>query len=364
FEREAHALAAVSHPNIVAVTDYGIHGEFPYLVMERLEGRNLASVLEDRGLLPVEHAATLMRQILAGLGHAHARGLVHRDLKPGNVWVESHAEAEHVKLLDFGFAKFVEGEEAAALTAVGMVVGTLSYMSPEQAMGGAIDHRSDIYSAGVLLFEMLTGTRPFDGEPVELLRAHISKAPPTLAEARPGRSFPPALEAIVKRALEKKPDARWQSAVELSKALERMTTPEDDEPKTLIYTPPAGAALDVDDDKTIVTAEATARSAPFRPKKPELSLRTEDLASFRLTDKPPLRIGGGAQRPRGAVLAAAGIGVVALVLAGFFALRGDASGPDPSSEPSADETLARTLAEEAPIPESDPWALLPREASL
>lgn len=373
FEREAHTLAAVAHPNIVTITDYGVHRDLPFLVMERLEGQSLATLLDERGPLDVEHAAALMRQILAGLAHAHARGLVHRDLKPGNVWVEMHEDGEHVKLLDFGFAKFVEAEGGPLLTAVGVVVGTLSYMSPEQASGGAIDHRSDLYSAGVLFYQMVTGRRPFEGEPIELLRAHLTEDAPSLREARPDGHFSSELEAVVRRALEKKPEKRFESGAELAKALQAATA--GGRPASADRAAPPE---DVDEDaKTIVWAEGEARARPAEAG-PQAALASRDAPEPReeglegLIPRAPAKKGptwsDDPERRRALVIAAL---VTALVLGGSFIVLRLAPWPlgaDEAQEPSGAELAAAAaeaaVAEGSPPPSADPWSLWPREPRL
>ncbi len=369
FEREAHTLAAVSHPNVVTVTDYGIHEGLPFLVMERLEGKSLAALLEERRALTLEHAGALMRQILAGLGHAHARGLVHRDLKPGNVWVEAHEDGEHVKLLDFGFAKFVTPEGGTLLTADGIVVGTLAYMSPEQASGGAIDPRSDIYSAGVLLFEMLTGRRPFEGEPIDILRAHLTAEPPSLAAARPGRTFPPEVEAVVRRALEKKPADRFETAPALAKALQAAIAREPSaETETLVYEPPPG---EVDSGAKTVLREEPAthvypRISPARPMPPpsEIALRTQDLEPIARKAGVPRKKPRSRRRP-GVLVAAVAVGAVAIGIGVVLRYAPwPFGGRDEPPVPDLVVALDEAAAAADPPAQGDAWTLYPRDRVL
>jgi serine/threonine protein kinase/uncharacterized membrane protein len=216
FEREARTLAAVSHPNIVDVTDYGTWNEIPYLVMEKLEGENLFELLGSEVLSP-RQVADIALQLLNALEHAHAEGLAHRDLKPGNVWIERKESGRfQVRLLDFGFAKFVDGR-GESLTEEGVVLGTPAYMSPEQAGGGTVDARTDIYATGILLFQMLTGTRPFEGKPAQVLRDQLRTVPPRVDSLIP--KLHPAWGDLVAKALEKAPEARFQRAAEMASAI-------------------------------------------------------------------------------------------------------------------------------------------------
>ena len=227
FEREAKALAALRHPNIVSVTDYGLDGTTPYLVMEKLEGETLGERLARGPLLP-EHVLELARQLLRALGFVHEQGLVHRDLKPGNLFLELTPDGdERLKLLDFGLAKFVQepGVEGQTVTRAGHVVGTPAYMAPEQIAGDAVDARSDIYAVGVLLYQALSGRVPFEGEPMEQLKGHLVAPVPPLTNAQAGQQPRPELNALIMRALEKRRDARFGSALEMLVAIEAVPQP-------------------------------------------------------------------------------------------------------------------------------------------
>jgi serine/threonine-protein kinase len=224
FEREAVALAALSHPNIVSLTDYGIVRGRPFLVMELLEGRTLREMVDQDGAMSVERALALTRQLVLGVAYAHANGIVHRDLKPANIIVQALPnQPEHLKILDFGLVKFVPGshfDPGVQLSRVGFTFGTPAYMSPEHASGGAVDGRSDLYSVGILLFEMLTGTKPFDGELDEVLRAHFSQPVPSLGERKPELANRADLDALLRKALAKQRDDRFANASEMLAALE------------------------------------------------------------------------------------------------------------------------------------------------
>jgi serine/threonine-protein kinase len=250
FEREAKAMALIDHPNIVQVLDFGIlEDRTPFLIMELLEGRSLADAL-DAGPLDAAHTIEIGRQILDALAYIHEAGVIHRDLKPDNVFVVDGESGEVVKLVDFGIVK-VMGEVAAniggpQISRAGIAFGTPDYMSPEQATSQAIDVRSDLYAAGVVLFEMLTGRCPFESDdPMRLLGMQVAHPPPTLAEAS-GRAHPDALEAICARALEKRPDDRFASAREMRDALEAAGKPpvEPEPEHPVAPSTPAPAAID------------------------------------------------------------------------------------------------------------------------
>jgi hypothetical protein len=226
FDREAQSASRLEHPNIMQVFDYGswmprgASTPIKYMVMQLLAGSELADALGQP--LPPARAVALMLQIVRGLEHAHERGVVHRDLKPENVYVTTdHAGAELLKLVDFGIAKVVGGEGAGEkLTRMGLVFGTPHYMSPEQATGMEVDARADLYSAGIILYEMLAGHVPFSGDdPVAVIRMQVgAPAPPLPAHV------PPALVAIVERMLEKDRERRFPTATQVREALERMAT--------------------------------------------------------------------------------------------------------------------------------------------
>jgi eukaryotic-like serine/threonine-protein kinase len=220
FEREAVAAGRVEHPNVASALDFGRleDGTF-YLVLEYVAGRRLRSALSDGPLAP-ERAASIARQVALGLGAAHAAGVVHRDLKPDNVMLLDRDGSDWVKVLDFGVAKVSTDAGAAQLTRLGTIIGTPDYMSPEQALGNAVDHRADLYALGVMLYEMLTGRTPFAADDVtQVLMAQITQPP----EALPS-SVPAKVRTLVERLLAKDPADRLQSAAETVTALEAVLT--------------------------------------------------------------------------------------------------------------------------------------------
>jgi Tol biopolymer transport system component len=221
FEREAKAVAALSHPNILGIYDLGRHENVTYAAMELLRGETLRERLEE-GALPQRKALEYGLQIAHGLAAAHEKGIVHRDLKPENVFVTTDGR---VKILDFGLAKVVAAQSnetrspTVAATEPGTVMGTVGYMSPEQVRGKAADHRSDIFSLGTILYEMLSGDRAFRGESAaETMAAIAQKDPAHLTES--SDRFPPAIERILRHCLEKRPEERFDTAHDLAFALE------------------------------------------------------------------------------------------------------------------------------------------------
>jgi serine/threonine-protein kinase len=221
FENEAKAMSRLAHPHCVSVIDFGVEGS-PYLVMDFATGRTLREVMQQAPL-PIARVMRIAQQLLSGLAHAHAQGIVHRDLKPENLILSGDSELEeHLRILDFGLAKLRDGP---AMTA-GLAVGTPSYMSPEQSGGsGAVDARTDLYTVGVLLFEILAGRKPFQSENVgEVILMHRETQPPRLREAAPTAGYSAALEVVLDKALAKLPEDRFQTAPELAAAL--AATPE------------------------------------------------------------------------------------------------------------------------------------------
>lgn len=216
FQREAITAANLRHPNIVVIYDVGSYDSFQYIVMEYVDGPTLQQEVQARGALPVARVVGMLAQLAGALDHAHQQGLIHRDVKPANIMLGAH---DRVTLTDFGLVKAVR---RTAVTSEGVTTGTLKYMSPEQAMGRELTHRSDVYSLGVVVYEMLAGQAPFNAEtPYEALRALIHEAPPPLVSRNP--SVDPRLDLVVLQALAKEPERRYTTAGEFATTLAAVT---------------------------------------------------------------------------------------------------------------------------------------------
>jgi serine/threonine protein kinase len=219
FFREARAQAAIDHEHVVPIFHVGEAGGIPFFTMPRLKGRTLAAAL-PRCPVPIAEVLRIGRETARGLGAAHSVGLVHRDIKPGNLWLEW--TRGRVKVLDFGVAKVIDGTpDSAALTRCGTLVGTPSYMSPEQARGWCVDFRSDLFSLGTVLYQMATGRRPFSGStPMEIVLAVIGDTPVPPVALNP--LVPPPLSRLIMKLLAKQRRNRPASAIEVAQELSRI----------------------------------------------------------------------------------------------------------------------------------------------
>jgi serine/threonine-protein kinase len=245
FKQEARSAAGLSHPNIVNVYDYGTDGADgdQYIVMELVEGRDLATILADRGTLSIEDAVRVAIGVASALEVAHRKGIVHRDVKPGNILI---TDAGDVKVTDFGIARAVS---EASMTVTGTTLGSVHYFSPEQARGDEVTGASDVYALAIVLFEMLTGRRPFTGDSAAAVALkRLNEDPPTPSST--GRPMPPGLEAIVMRALSREPSDRFPDAGAFAEALRVWRRNPDAAPSSAVL--PTGAAA----------AAATAAATP------------------------------------------------------------------------------------------------------
>jgi serine/threonine-protein kinase len=297
FRREAKNAAALNHPNIVSIYDRGEAEETYYIAMEFLDGRTLKELIVSRGAAPVNVAIEYARQILSALRFAHRHGIVHRDIKPHNVMVDGEGR---VKVTDFGIAR----AGTSQMTEAGSIVGTAQYLSPEQARGGEVDPRSDLYSLGIVLYELLTGKTPFDGEtPVEIAMKHLSTAPKPPSTLRP--DVPPALDMVVMRALAKNPDDRYQSADEMEGDLDRVArgarvSATTVDTATQVLRRPAAVAAGAATAATMIAPSPAAAAVPPA-----------------VVEEEEFEEQGGADRPLWPWLVAVGF-VVAAIVAGFF----------------------------------------------
>ncbi|MCW8307682.1 serine/threonine-protein kinase [Acidiphilium sp. PA] len=228
FKREAQAAGRLTHPNIVGVYDYGETDTLAYIVMEFVEGDTLKLLLDRGDRFTPPDAVAMMESLLAGIAYSHDNGVIHRDIKPANVMITRDGR---VKLADFGVARI----ESSSLTQAGTMIGTPSYMSPEQFMGQTIDARTDIYSAGVLLYQLLTGEKPFEGSVTAIMHKVLNTEPPPPSAL--SVSVAPALDAVVRRAMAKRPEDRFAGARDFAQALRDATATADDADATMIATP-------------------------------------------------------------------------------------------------------------------------------
>src|SRR3954468_23624958 len=221
FAREARALAALNHPNIVNIYDSGDYDGSPFIVMEYVRGKTLDELIKHRSPMSVPQKLKLIAELCAGLGHAHEAGIIHRDIKPANLMVDQQG---HLKILDFGIARVAESSKTRVglpLTQVDMMIGTPGYMSPEQIEGGEVDHRSDIFAAGAVAYELLSYDEAFAGANTKAIERRVLQGQPApLATLVPGLDS--EVDEIVMRAMKREPDKRYQDAATFERALERL----------------------------------------------------------------------------------------------------------------------------------------------
>jgi serine/threonine protein kinase len=345
FLREARAAAAVKHDNVVTIYHVGQDRGIPFIAMEFLSGTPLDRYLARKGRLTVGQALRVGLETAEGLAAAHALGLVHRDIKPGNLWLE--APKGRVKILDFGIARRVTEDPRAGLTGTGAVVGTPGYMSPEQARGKPLDHRSDLFSLGVVLYQLTTGRSPFEGDStMAILTALAVDTPPPTRSLNP--EVPSEFEAAIHRLLEKDPDARTPSAAAVAAELRALTA--------LVDVPLAQSA-----ESTAVPV-ATAVPILVTEYQPEASA-FEGMAETR-TESPSTRVRGDRGRQDGGwgVWAAVGVAVflaLCLIVGTSYALRKPAAPPaeplPPDPKPATPKPPPAKPAAPAATPEPQDW---------
>jgi eukaryotic-like serine/threonine-protein kinase len=364
FEREAMAAANVDHPNIATATDFGkLEDDSVFIALELVEGRCLRDVIAA-GPIPVRRALQITRQIASALGAAHALSIVHRDLKPENVMlVERNGDPDFVKVLDFGVAKVPIGEGGAGgpgvLTRIGTVFGTPEYIPPEQALGQPSDGRADLYSLGVMLYEMLTGVRPFTStSQVNLVGMHLGEPAPTLEDCAPGLGFPDELEALVARLLKKSAAERLQHADEVVAAIDEIL-------KHPLRRSPGTAGGGV---KGWLAARYVDARALVRPGLEKLGpLRAEARAAFergvavieRLRKNLPTPVKKGLERASSATLAKIVLGVAAAVFVlALVGIVGTLRGPrhDSVAAPPSSAQASSALPSASSAPSAEPPA--------
>ena len=330
FRREAQAAGRLTHPNIVAVYDYGEDGAIAYIVMEYAPGTELKKMLDKGERLPPAESARIMEGLLAGLQYSHERGVVHRDVKPGNIILTPEGV---VKIADFGIARI----ESSSMTQVGTVMGTPAYMSPEQFMGQTVDARTDIYSSGVMLYQLLTGERPYEGGMTAIMHKALNTEPPRPSEL--SVTAPPALDAVVAKAMAKRPENRFESAAAFAQAIREAMS---------------GASASRDhgirpglaDDATMISTRAPARAGPTPAMATLSPVKPASAAKSRMT------------------LLLAGAAAAAIVVGGtgaYFALSGP-SKPPPAVSAALAPPKPPAFAPQTALPEVPPAAAIPAEA--
>jgi len=329
FKREAQAAGRLSHPNIVAVYDYGEQGDLAYIVMEHVDGGSLKNRLDAGERLPLPQVARVMDELLAALAHAHEKGVVHRDIKPANMML---TQAGQVKVADFGIARI----ESSTMTQAGTVLGTPAYMSPEQFRGEPVDARTDLYSAGVVLYQLLTGDKPFEGNLTAIMHKVLNVEPPKPSEI--AGSVPAAFDSVVRKAMAKRPSERYQSAAAFREAI-AAAMKQDEAGDPLL-----GLLGGSDAEATVVARPAAAPVAPQQP-------------TAAPAGTPAPRSG----TPVGLIAGGAGA-VVAAGLAAFLLLGRGEEPPAPAPGPSPPAAAVQPAPPPPPVALAPPPRVLPEPA--
>ncbi|MDZ4833704.1 MAG: serine/threonine-protein kinase [Candidatus Melainabacteria bacterium] len=295
FRQEAKASSRLSHPNIITIYDFGLipEGQRPYIAMDLLIGTPLSDLLSSVERLSLDEAIPVFSQVCSALGEAHRQGVVHRDVKPENiVLVERSGQKLFPIVVDFGIARLMEESDAAKITRTGTVCGSPTYMSPEQCTSSKVDHRSDIYSLGVVIYECLTGEVPFHSdELVRVMAMHLSDPPTPLNQVKPGLVFPEMLEEVVYKSLAKNPDQRFQSMEDFANALEESLKQKVVEPITSKSSTAKAKSLEpgplAQQDSLHMRSQSQEMPAPRGPSSRDLASRALEELQSRGPNEPP-----------------------------------------------------------------------------
>ncbi|MDQ5877419.1 MAG: eukaryotic-like serine/threonine-protein kinase, partial [Pseudomonadota bacterium] len=323
FKREAQAAGRLNHPNVVAVYEYGEDEGTAFIAMEYIEGRELKDIFDKNERVKLPDVLQLMTQLLDAIGHAHANGIVHRDIKPANVFLLPDGR---LKVGDFGIARM----ESSNLTQAGSVLGTPAYMSPEQFMGQTVDGRSDLFSAGVILYQFLTGEKPFTGQLTTIMHKVLKEDP--IAPSELNVQVPAGFDGLIRKALAKRPDERFQNAQAFISALQTaVNQPGVDNDATLI-----GASADADatllpggDTPQVGKPGMPAAPAPAKPTTPST---TAEASSRPATPASPPMAAPPKRSPAMALAIVGGLAAVGLGAGAWLMLGKDASAPSGSAE--------------------------------
>jgi tRNA A-37 threonylcarbamoyl transferase component Bud32 len=349
FRREAEAAGRLNHPNIVGVFDYGETDDLAYIVMEFVDGPTLKALLDKNERFPLPRIVQIMEDLLAGLQFSHERGVVHRDIKPANLMLTTSGQA---KIADFGIARI----ESSSMTQAGTVLGTPAYMSPEQFMGQVVDARSDIYSSGVLLYQLLTGERPFEGGMSSIMHKALNVEPP--APSQISVTVPRQFDAVVRKAMAKRPDDRFSSAQEFASAIQAAIAAPAPIPKAEPH--------DAGGDATIVAAPGSRLPAPRpAPGRAAAPLPAPAAAGIVASATPPpsavptrdhATAGAKTSFPAAGVIGAGIAGLAVLGGIGYFLLAGNSTTPSPPRELAGPPVVAAPQATPPPTiaPAADP----------